>query len=111
MSCGPATNARPVEFWCRKVPGCQRCTLAATSEPHWKNWGLTGPLVPLSVAAPPTALAPLPARRVRCVHLGAKVDPGCACQERHCLKGHGVVRLLGECQACPEYTPATPGAA
>jgi hypothetical protein len=41
--------------------------------------------------------------RTACAHLGAKVDPGCACQDRHCLKGHGVVKLADQCQTCPDY--------
>lgn len=59
----------------------------------------------------PVARTPLPARRVRCAHLGKKVRPGCDCQERVCGKGHGGgrgVRMLVECQGCPDYRPPDP---
>lgn len=43
--------------------------------------------------------------KLACIHLGPKVDPGCNCTDRHCLKGRGVVRLAEHCQRCPDHAP------
>lgn len=58
------------------------------------------------LADPPPARKPLPLRLVACAHYGDKVRPDCDCRERFCHRGFGGrvgVRLLEECQTCPEY--------
>lgn len=103
MNCGPKVG------WCRRVPGCNNCTLAATSEPFWRNWGLPGPLVPL---------APLVALPV-CSHEGAIVERCVSCGDqpgRHvrdcshpanptetCTRDHPRAAVWN-CQTCPQHT-------
>lgn len=105
MRCGPATG------WCGRVRAgepfdpardCDRCWLMTHSATHRANWGVAGPAV---VVGRKPARVPL---KLACAHLGAKVDPACACTDRHCLKGYGVVRLARECQTCPDHEPKRP---
>lgn len=89
MSCTP--DAR-----CGTPALCGQCRLIAKD--------------PRFAAAFAQSAAPKPAGRVplklACFHLGPKVDPGCCCTDRHCLKGRGVVRLYDQCQTCPGHAPA-----
>lgn len=112
MRCGPKTG------WCRRVPECDRCTLAATSEPHWRNWGLSGPLVPYP---PAPAVAPespcshrsaAPVRTAACRTCGGGVRLkvyGCA-EFGECTIGKRAAFVSGCCDGCPRHTGLTPAA-
>ncbi len=73
-------------------PACPFCH-------HWKN---TPAFRKEAVASSPRFNAAT-FRSAHCVALGAKAIPDCACTDRHCLLGLGVVRHTEHCQKCDKY--------
>ncbi len=106
-NCGKVTPGRP-----RRGDECLECWLRV-HRPH--KVGSTAAPVPVVTPAPVLAPAPTPApvrlgklSRVRaCKYAGPRACDTCGSPDRHCLKGHGVIQLVGKCQTCDDYEAVT----
>lgn len=84
---------------------CRKCWAAATH-----------PAVAASLKRPvlfTAKTAPRPVKITRyalCKDLGEKIDPSCACEDRRCLAGLGVVKHREQCQTCTKYVKKTTSA-
>ncbi len=98
FSCGQHGTSHGEPFdaakHCRKCYGAARHPQLAASLKR-----------PLAFATAATVSPPVQklGRMRACKDLGDKVDPACACEDRHCLAGLGVVKHREHCQTCERY--------